>query len=191
MTKKINWKEVLGVGGVVAIFHGTLESIIQHLTDHLGKKLEKSFQEYRTEMWSFVLTELYAEDEKASKVLQRRQARRQGCDPRTYADKDPYLPGDEDFMMNMLGSAYMFLSENKELASRMSLFQALGRMSDQQFDKTLEAFHNDKVKQFFARISRVGKEAIKTAGKGLNEGATAVAQELHSLNDWLDSKGVR
>lgn len=191
MGKKIDWKEILGVGGVVAIFHGTLESIINHLTDHLGKKLEKSFQEYRAEMWSFVLTELYAEDEKASKTLQKRQIKRQGCEERTYGDKKAYIPGDEDFMMNMLGSAYMFLSETKEIASRLSLFQALGRMSDQEFDKTLEAFHNDKVKQFFAKLNHIGKNAVEAASVGVNQGMTALAQEVHKLNDWLNSKGVR
>lgn len=150
---KKEWKYILSdflVAGVVASLLDALKNGAKKAGDKAVEKIISKMDERRGEMLAFIRG-LVARDKEASETLIKRQHDRQFCRQRSYGEKKQYLPGDEDTYVTLLTKLYIALDESDEEIARQEIFVWLGRISDEDFDATIEFLHHDIFVQWLKR----------------------------------------
>lgn len=139
----------LVAGGLDAVKNG-LKKTGEKAGEKVAEKIISKMDERRGEMLAFIRG-LVKRDPIASDNLLRRQRERQFCLPRSYGNKERYVPGDEDHFVTLLTKLYIALDEPHEKTIRTEIFVWLGSLSDEDFDATIEFLHHDVFIQWFKR----------------------------------------
>ncbi len=154
MDAKSRWIEILKEIVVTGVIAGGLDALrngAKKTGDVVVDKIISKMEERRGEMLAFIRG-LAQRDSQSSKNLLERQRVRQFCQPRSYGeDKKPYVPGDEDHFVTLLTKLYIALDEPHEKKIRTEVFVWLGRLSDEDFDATIEFLHHDVFIQWLKR----------------------------------------
>jgi len=134
-------REIVIAGAMAGIMDG-LKNGLKDGGKKASERIIKKFEESRAELLAFIRS-LAAIDKKASETLIQRQRVRQLCEKRSYPPYEQYQPGDEDRYVELLTKLYRVLDEPEEKEMRKEIFKWLGRLSDEDFDATLEFLHHD------------------------------------------------
>lgn len=181
-------KELIKDLGMDVGISGTVATVLDTLKNGVHKKLT---QEHRAEMLAFVRS-LAAIDPQASENLLRRQRERQTWQPRSYDAKNPYVPGDENLLVELLTKLYKALDEPEKRETRKQTFKWLGRLDDEKFDATLEFLNHDVLKQWSKRLGLWFK---KIEGGSLfpklDQEAKGIAAEIQKKNEEFGAKRKR
>ncbi|MDD4930818.1 MAG: hypothetical protein PHG66_01525 [Candidatus Colwellbacteria bacterium] len=176
---------------------GIVEGVKTAASEKIKSAVTKKFSEFRTEMWTFVTTDLSLINPTAAANLIRRQTDRQSTSPRTYGAHEAYKPMDENKFADILASVYKtmeikYSDEQKREDERVEAFERMGMMSDEEFDGYIEGFNDDDLFQITKRIilevrtiiegipgaaTRVN-EIGNTAAEGLAKGVDAITDSL-------------
>lgn|GEM_PF-6441185 len=207
MQQRVNWNplEILKEITTGALGAGIVEGVKGVATEKVKSAMTKKFADFRTEMWTFVTTDLYMRDPIAAENLRRRQSDRQEKQPRTYGNQTPYKAMEENKFADILASVYKTLEikfpndEQKREDERLEAFERMGRMNDQEFDQYIEGFNDDDLHQIFDRIiceaqalaERISRGArnISAAAPGVmdtaNSAAGKAATGVNRLTGWI------
>ena len=144
--------------GVPALLRAFREGFLEKKSKEAGEKAYDKFfaDRIRAKLMLFIRN-LAKENPTASSNLFKRQEDRQFLRARSYGNEAPYEPGDEDFMVAMLGKIFMAFEDNGE--QKLEVFEWLGMLNDEDFDSALEFIHHDAFLQFL----RKGWSYIKVA----------------------------
>lgn len=155
----------------------------------MAKEKLKSNEELRHELHAWIAAgELFEKDPVSSATLMRRASLRQERRQRTYGAGVPYKYGDENYFWTQLTNLWKFLGEKGECALRLAEFQRLARLSDEEFDRELPSFDDNKVQQWFMRVTSEVAEALETSSRAHLD----FARELDRIvNDRIDRDGYR
>jgi len=188
MNAKTTWREMLKeviVSGVIAGGLDALKNGAKKAGDATVEKIISRMDERRGEMLAFIRG-LAARDPLASENLIRRQRERQFCHPRSYGAREPYLAGDEDRFVTLLTKLYIALEQPDEKIVRREIFVWLGRLSDEDFDATIEFLHHDIFIQWLKRswgwIKNVGSKVSSRIS------STGLCQKIGSLATQIDQR---
>jgi len=204
----INVKEVVKEFGIAAFVATVLDMFKDGIKEkgkeaiNAGMKLatKKLTEEYRGELLAFILkdvAEYFEEGKTAAENFMKRQAIRQTEGEKSYSTtmpKERYQPGDEDKMVGLLTKLFKALdgtsektpeAAEKELQLRLTTFVALGNMSDEQFDTTLEFLSHDVLVQWLKKA----KIWIVDVNKEVNNLLSPTAIKLQDWAQKLQRKG--
>lgn len=150
-------KEIGVAFGMDVLFDKLKKEGAPIVVDKVKKKIS---DEHRAEMLTFI-RELAARDPLASETLLRRHRDRQEEKEISYLPEKRYLAGSEDMYVTLLTKLHTALGDSGgEKESRFEMFKWLGRVSDQEFDATLEFLHHDVVLQYIRKAAQIAGMAI-------------------------------
>ncbi len=170
------FQDVLGGAagaGIVEGIKGTIKEWSQKKGQKAAEGIIKAIEAERVKLFISGI-ELEAHDRVAAQNLMRRWQLRQLRESRTYGIHEPYVYGDENRMTKILTTLFVAMDDNpQDRQQRIETFVRLGRMSDQQFDTSLEILHDDTVMQWLRRADQEASEAVR------------------NVRVFLESRGVR
>ncbi len=179
----INWRERLtevGIAGAMAALWDAIRDAfkkgVENGGEQIGKataeKFARSLDDQRVDLLVFLRTELAHEDRVAADNLVRWQEARQACLPRTYGGHEPYQPGDENHLVQLLTKFYKSQQDTPERrAAMMEVMKELGHLSDMEFDRRLEFLSHD----FLTQWARLAGQHIRHAFAVASAWAAAAA----------------
>lgn len=146
----------LGLGGGLAVGQKLIDRIVDKGVDkgvNVATERLKSDDEWRDEMYGHWL---YTEGKSTS------EKRRQGATGLIHQHKirDALKDGSETYMMHTLGYFWEHMADMPQLRAYV-FYEKLGHMNDEDFETALSAMHDDKIKQWFHKVIRVGQNAYK------------------------------
>lgn len=183
-------REVIIAGVVPGLVEG-LKTGFKTAGEGVGARVVKTLEEARSELLAFIQS-LEAEDALASQTLIRRQQDRQFLRPRNYGENKPYRPGDENLYVQLLSKFYRALDKPEQAEIRKETFKWFGRLSDEEFDATIEFLHDDRAVQWLKRIGAGIGQVVNTIVNTttINE-ITQRLRDSRRSQSWLRPRRVR
>jgi len=174
-----------------AIAQKLLEAFATKGVEVATGKLEKSFEENRSETLALIISEVRSADKKASDRLLARHRKRQRLEKRSYQPYEPYQHGDESKMAHGLSELYAHLQKEEEKELRVEVFCFLGNLGEKKFDETLEWLVDDRVQQWLGKTFTIIRGAYGHSEKAVRDlfhrmlDALTGAEHLETVTDKL------